>query len=178
MRIMKMFIAVVCLFSLSLPTFAGTDSAGTSTLGGQEQTDMQTQGGDLNTDGGGLDLSGGDVSGAGAVGANDVTATTIKGGNVSVTGAISNSNTSTVSISDEVNVSGAGKAVRFKVSDTSPSAAGDATSKEYVDGQIQNFSTWAAGQAQSGSGVIYSCVRNGVRVLTTSPISGWQCSQL
>lgn len=157
---MKIGIEIYCagmlLLLLASPALAGTDSAGTSSLGGQEQTDVLTHGGGIQTDGGSLDLSGGDVTGAGSMDADGVTATTIHSGTLDVSGAISNPN-SAVSISDSVNVTGQADALRFRMSNLTPTAAGDATSKKYVDDQIQAAKNRISSRPAGSSGTLYEC---------------------
>jgi hypothetical protein len=127
---------ILIMVMTTLIAHAGMDSAGVSTLGGQEQTDVQTHGGGVSTSGGGLDLSGGDVLDAGQVGAASVEATTIQGGNVMVTGTLSNPNSGAVTISDGVRVTGQTDAIQFKLGEIDTQHDADATSKHYVDSQI------------------------------------------
>jgi hypothetical protein len=172
------FIACALLLIPWTSAHAGMDSAGVSTLGGQEQTDVQTHGGGVSTSGGGLDLSGGDVLDAGQVGAASVEATTIQGGNVMVTGTLSNPNSGAVTISDGVRVTGQADATKFRVSDLIPDAASEATSKHYVDSKIQEFSDWANTVNQSSGGVVYKCVKNGTAILSTTQRTGYSCTVL
>jgi hypothetical protein len=138
MQCIFVIVQLVMLGSTWTSAHAGMDSAGVSTLGGQEQTDVQTHGGGVTTSGGALDLSGGDVLDAGQVGATSVEASTIQGGNVMVTGTLSNPDSGAVTISDNVSVLGQADALRLRMSNLSPVMPQDVTPKIYVDQQLSS----------------------------------------
>lgn len=157
MRYGKIIIVVHLLLLLSSSALAGMDSAGTSTLGGQVQTDVLTQGGGVQTDGGGLDLSGGDVTDAGQVGATGLTTATIQGSTVEVTGAISNPNSS-VRISGNVKITGGTNVQELEMTDLTPSANNDVTPKQYVDSKLADAEA-AVPTATSDRLMLYYCTQ-------------------